>query len=277
MNVGLKLKTLEQVMKRVVILDVDRTLHPRVSCLSLLDELVSMGAVAARHRSAVRGPHVAYHMGRSSHARMTELTTRVCANVLAAVDEDLLASAARQVWAKERRAPFAFVGPLLTVLRSHAVAPVIVSGSPAAIVSVIAHDLGVHEVHAAVNAKKDTVKRILASHAATGAGCFAVGGTGGDVDALEQVEHAIAYEPDREFLSRAGGQGWPVADRGTVHELVKERLHQMASTDACTAGAADAARCGSDWSYVSMCALYAAHRSELTWPRRDHIGLRMRS
>jgi len=225
------------------ILDLDGTLHPGTMGISFLRELVAAGSC-----DRVAGDRLLSRLGELTPddlytPTMMERTYQEFATVLGGVPVTRAEHAAKRVWRRERVHLFPFVHPLLRLLRQHHSHVLLISGSPEAIVSAVAADLGIRSSHGAVfgiengayngmlvdapvlnEGKVRWLDALIADHGHVRPTTLAVGNSIVDQTVLAAVDHPIAFEPDPELLTVATSQGWPVARRDSLIEHVSTAL-----------------------------------------------------
>jgi phosphoserine phosphatase len=219
---------------RAAILDVDGTLYPGALGVDLLGALVETGTCELRACARVYEVLTEYRRGVIDFSTMAARAYAAYAAALAGREVGRVEAVARELWASKRAQLFAFVPELLACLRARGFVPMLISGSPVEMISLVAEELGIELAHGAVFARAaghytgrvelssgrpGEKLRIFTATAADRfalAQSFAIGDSLTDAALFERVASAIAFEPDGELSELARAHGWTIATRDDV-------------------------------------------------------------
>ncbi|WP_283779180.1 HAD family hydrolase [Streptomyces durmitorensis] len=142
---------------------------------------------------------------------------------------------AHRVWKKSRLHVFGHAKPLVTWLQAQQMTVCLLSGSPDNVLRPAARQLGikrywgmtlaqagghltgrVERAPALRGAKSKILEHITRTTSVDWASSFAMGDSSSDIDVLDKVGRAVAFEPDGELRQTAEKRGWTVADRHDV-------------------------------------------------------------
>ncbi|HYO67826.1 MAG TPA: haloacid dehalogenase-like hydrolase [Archangium sp.] len=228
---------------KAAVLDVDGTLYPGALGVELLRALMAAGAC---HRARAEGVFEVlrqYKQGAIDFSTMAARAYPLYAQALEGVRCDTVDSLARKVWEAERRKLFAFVRPLVGLLREAGYWSVIISGSPQEMIQCVADELGISEARGALFTRREghyTGGVDLSSGALGEKGrifdavtrgqdvrlerCFALGDSITDSALFERLGLPLAFEPEPALRVLAQQRGWAVVTREDVLERTRRLL-----------------------------------------------------
>lgn len=232
---------------KAAVLDVDGTLYPGALGVELLRALMAAGACHRTRADGVFEVLRQYKQGAIDFPTMASRAYTLYAQALEGVRCDTVDALARKVWEGERNKLFAFVRPLVGLLREAGYWSLIISGSPQEMVQCVADELGISQARGALFTRREghyTGSVDLSSGAlgeksrifdAVTRGqdvclerCFALGDSITDSALFERLGLPLAFEPEPALQELAQRRGWAVATR----EDVLERTRMLLATPA---------------------------------------------
>lgn len=228
---------------KLAVLDLDGTLYPGALGVELLRALVESDVCAREKGAAVFDILRRYRAGEIDFATMS---VSAYGSFAVALQDCLCAEVertARELWTRERSRLFPFAAELVTMLKERGCEPLLISGSPQEVVSLVAEELGIADSCGALFARRNgsytgeverasavlgEKERILSSIIRGKEICLneaiAIGDSLADSVLFELVGRAIAFEPEPELFRLALHNGWVIADRGTILDKARALL-----------------------------------------------------
>jgi len=217
----------------IAVLDIDGTLLPGALGIELLQGLRRANVCDPDAAEAVLRVLDAFGRGELDFRSMATRAYAHYADALRGRDCGVVEAVAGETWARRRPHLFAFVPELLDCLRAHGYQPMLISGSPAEMVRLVAEDLGIADAHGAVFGRQSgvytgTVERAsgvpghkarIFTEATLGRSlgrCFALGDSFTDVAMFERVSLPLVFEPGPVLEAIAAERGWSIATASDV-------------------------------------------------------------
>jgi phosphoserine phosphatase len=230
---------------KLAVLDMDGTLFDGFLIADVVRLLASTpGCDTASARAALDTIH-RYRNGVITHDQCAADVYTAYGRAVAGLPVTVMQDVAAQVWDRARSGLFAHAAPLVTLLRAQGMTVHLLSGSPQDVIRQAAGALGIDHfcgltmatqngrllnlmlrAPALRGAKRGILDRATRGIAVDWEQSFAMGDSSADIEVLQRVGHAVAFEPDAALRLAAVEHGWPVADRHDVLTHCQALLQQ---------------------------------------------------